>query len=263
MSKLILGLMFFALAIHGYAGQYGGEMSVLWDEDQNDGIEQKIDEISRQAKVRQENLDNLSGSLSNKRLAFEKSVIEKESVIQVLPEDYSRLGLKPYYADSKLFFIEPSDLYVEFYSKNGLDSFIYHGEDRASFGYVENGEVSKSWNVNCLRDKITDKKSCVLYKFSFAILYMDGTLSATASDDLNKLDYHQKQYVRVDSNKALSASTLFTGQQFNTLVAQMKKGELARTRFYEWGGERYEETLSLFGFTEAYKYMLYAYKNLK
>ena len=43
----------------------------------------------------------------------------------------------------------------------------------------------------------------------------------------------------------------------------MKKGELARTRFYEWGGERYEETISLFGFTEAYKYMLHSYKHFK
>lgn len=92
---------------------------------------------------------------------------------------------------------------------------------------------------------------------------MDGRLSASATKDLNKLDYYQKQYVRVDSNKAISASTLFTGQQYDALVAQMKKGELARTRFYEWGGERYEETISLFGFTEAYKYMLHSYKHFK
>lgn len=64
----------------GVGGQYGGEMSILWEEDQNDGIEQKIDQISRQAQVRQENLDSLSASLSNKRTSFNNSDIRSGSV---------------------------------------------------------------------------------------------------------------------------------------------------------------------------------------
>ena len=256
MTKLILGLFLFTLTIQTYAGEYGGELSIL-SQSENDSVQQQIDQISRAAQVRQENLDRLSESLQKRK---EK---EEESFIEVLPEDYSKLGFKPYYTDSKLFFLKSLDAHIEYRSQDGLTSFIFPEENRATFGYVEDGDASKLWSVQCRRDEITDKKSCFLSKFEFAILYMDGRLSASATKDLNKLDYYQKQYVRVDSNKAISASTLFTGQQYDALVAQMKKGELARTRFYEWGGERYEETISLFGFTEAYKYMLYAYKNIK
>ncbi len=47
----------------GVGGEFGGEMSIL-SQDQNDGIQQQIDQISRQAQARQENLDRLSESLS-------------------------------------------------------------------------------------------------------------------------------------------------------------------------------------------------------
>lgn len=63
----------------GMGGEYGGEMSILW-EDQNDGIQQQIDQISRQAQVRQENLDSLSASLSTKRTSFSNSDIRSSSL---------------------------------------------------------------------------------------------------------------------------------------------------------------------------------------
>lgn len=47
----------------GVGGEYGGELSVL-SQDDGDGIQQQIDEISRQAQVRQEGLDRLSQALT-------------------------------------------------------------------------------------------------------------------------------------------------------------------------------------------------------
>ncbi|RYZ97576.1 MAG: M23 family metallopeptidase, partial [Moraxellaceae bacterium] len=49
----------------GVGGEYGGELSVLSQDDSDtDGIQQQIDEISRQAQVRQEGLDRLSQALT-------------------------------------------------------------------------------------------------------------------------------------------------------------------------------------------------------
>ncbi|XID74823.1 M23 family metallopeptidase [Alkanindiges sp. WGS2144] len=47
----------------GVGGEYGGELSIL-SQDHNDGIQQQIDQISRQAQTRQENLDRLTESLT-------------------------------------------------------------------------------------------------------------------------------------------------------------------------------------------------------
>lgn len=47
----------------GVGGEYGGELSVL-SQDENDGIQQQIDEISRQAQARQDGLDRLSQALT-------------------------------------------------------------------------------------------------------------------------------------------------------------------------------------------------------
>lgn len=63
----------------GVGGQYGDELSIL-SQDQNDGIQQQIDQISRQAQARQENLDRLSESLSTKRTSFTNADIRSNSI---------------------------------------------------------------------------------------------------------------------------------------------------------------------------------------
>ncbi len=63
----------------GVGGEYGGEMTIL-SQGRSDGIQQQIDQISRQAQARQENLDSLSESLSTKRTSFTNADIRSSSV---------------------------------------------------------------------------------------------------------------------------------------------------------------------------------------
>lgn len=246
--------IFLIVSTTAQATEYGGELELLRKYD--DTIQQQIDDISQQAQIRQNKLETLSEHTNVSRT-------KEVDLIKVLPEDYAKLKLKPYYQDSIIFYSQEDDSYFEANKVNGITAVISHDDHSATFGYAENGELSKSWKVTCSKDKITDEKTCRLGFFNFAMIYSKGKFTASTSYEVKKLDFRQKQYIRIDNNKAFSTSTLFTGSQLNSLIQQMKHGELAYTRFYEWDGEMYEETLSLYGFSEAYNYMLYAYKNLK
>lgn len=252
--KKIIYISFLVASMTTHATEYGGELELLRKDD--DTLQKQIDDISQQAQIRQNKLEALSEQTNVSRT-------KEVDLIKVLPEDYAKLKLKPYYQDSIIFYSQKNDTYFEANEVDGITAFISHDDSVATFGYVENGDISKSWKVACGKDKITDEKTCRLGLFNFAMIYSKGKFTASTSYEVKKLDFRQKQYIRIDNNKAFSTSTLFTGSQLNSLIQQMKHGKLAYTRFYEWDGEMYEETLSLYGFSEAYNYMLYAYKNLR
>ena len=64
---------------NGVGGEYGGELSIL-SQSENDGIQEQIDQISRQAQLRQESLGTLSETISTKRTSFTNADIRSSSI---------------------------------------------------------------------------------------------------------------------------------------------------------------------------------------
>lgn len=255
MKILILFLLIFSSSV------YSENSYVYKNKDGKVLLDSKVDNHVNELKNPSDFKDSLSREIDT--LEDESNSELDNGLIKISRTDFLKTGLKPYYTDSIFYYLEESNTHLEV-NKIGAVSILIQPEDNyATFGYVENGDTSKSWRVKCIKDKITDKKSCAVTKFAFSILYNGKNTIATVDNDFDKLNYHEKQYIRIDDNKALSTSMFFEGKALDSLVNQMKSGELAYTRFYEWDGEKYEETLSLTGFSEAYKYMFFAYKNLK
>ncbi|WP_151794628.1 hypothetical protein [Acinetobacter soli] len=228
----------------------------------------------------QDRLDDLSKTLSKGTyvkpddislplsMAKESNESSENKDTRVLPEDYARLKIKPAYKDSNVYYDSNKDIYYE--SKKFSDNYVFmirflDNPNIAYFSDIHERNLHKNWwVVLCYKDKITDKKSCSIHKYEFILLKEeDKGVAVSISKELKLLDSTKNHFARVDSNPALNTKSLFTGKKAQTLIHQMKKGSLLRTRFTEWDGEMYEEVIYLGGFSAAYDYMNMEYLKLR
>ncbi|NNH76527.1 hypothetical protein HLH17_02275 [Acinetobacter sp. ANC 5380] len=194
----------------------------------------------------------------------ESAAMEAEAVVAaeldpilIQPKDYKRLGIKnssKIYSDSEIWYLPKRKEYIEekIFSNN-TKFFRVFGVNGALIFDINDGDPDdESWAVSCSRDHITDEKSCVLSKYE--MIFIRSSKSGwmfSVSTETEKLNPYQYQYLRIDKSSPLKTRTYFKGQQVLNIIEQMKKGNTAYTRFYEWSKE-YEETIPLKGFTVAY-----------
>lgn len=178
----------------------------------------------------------------------------------VSPQDYKKLNIKRLYGDSVVRYHPNNNKYIESKIFNNNIMMIYSAsENYAEFSDLDSDNAP--WRVFCKVDHITDEKYCSIAKFEFIFIKSskDGVLLSIASDKQNTFKY---QYLRIDKNPVFKTKLYFKGQTVVNIIGQMKRGETAYTRFYEWA-DIGEETISLSGFSVAYETMNLMYSKLK
>ncbi|WP_026470039.1 hypothetical protein [Alkanindiges illinoisensis] len=256
LAVLFLGI---TLSATTYAEINNDELAVL-KQSENDSIQQSIGEIERQADTRLKQLEELGSSVTKKNIISSKN----EPVI-LSPEEYKNYGIEPFYTDSEIAFYKEAGEYLETKEKNNiLMSVSKSGKEYVGF-FGENTDdyTGDAWSVSCSKDRMTDKKRCVLSKFEFVILYDVNGLRTTVSKDLGSLNDRQNNYLRVDNKPSFTTRGIYLNATSKSIVEQLKRGTTLKTRFFEWSGEMYEETIPLDGFNEAYSFMLKAYAALR
>lgn len=108
------------------------------------------------------------------------------------------------------------------------------------------GRTGHDWLVYCSKDKMTDKKSCVISQNKLQILDQNNTtyLRLGNSNSKNKLLF------RVDQNQYKETNNYFSNSLALHFIEQMKKGDQLHTRFQQ-GLYEIDNTYSLKGFTKA------------
>ncbi|MQW93379.1 hypothetical protein GFH30_04965 [Acinetobacter wanghuae] len=203
-----------------------------------------------------ENLDPISNKDSQQN---------QEPFPLVFQEHYRKLGITTLYPDSQVKYSTEGRTYFEIKKfKNNVLMVRDIESDIVTFSDLDvDDSASKSWNISCSVDQITDEKICMIYKFGVRIMKSSklGVL-ISVTGDTEKLNTRQYQYLRVDKNPAFKTHSLFTGNDAIKIISQMKNGSMAYTRFYEWS-DSYEESLSLYGFSAAYQTMNLMFQRLE
>lgn len=192
---------------------------------------------------------------------------DDDEFVEVFPEDYAKLNLEPAYKDSAVIYATNEKSYYEVrHFPNNIKMIRRLDKDGATFFNYTSDEkfIENSWRVVCYRDHITDIKHCIINKYQVMLMKNSKHgLMFSVTKDVKSLHPLRTNYFKVDKNKALETRSVFTGGTVNKIIEQMKRGELLYTRFSEWDGSQYEETLSLYGFSSAYEYMNMMYRRIK
>ena len=184
------------------------------------------------------------------------------------PKEYKALGIRSSYKtydDSEIWYLPESKEYAEQkYFPNNVKFFKLLASDVALFADMDDESATDDdyWAVNCSKDRITDEKICLMGKYEIMFIRSSKTgWMFSVSKEVKQLNSMQYQYIRIDKSPALKSRNFFKGQQTLNIIEQMKKGNTAYTRFYEWSGQ-YEETIPLKGFSVAYNTLNIMYSKL-
>lgn len=212
-------------------------------------------------------LEQLSKTLEQGSYNPEDKVKEaSKKFINVNPEDYSRLKIKPLYSDSEITYNEESKEYFEVRDFQNNITMIYNiNENHLTVVDIdEDDPAEESWNVSCRKDRITDEKICYLNKYQLAIIKSNkNALLLTVSKKAESLNLRENNYIRIDNNPAHKSRSFYKGQSALNIINEAKIGKTAYTRFYEWDGEMYEEIIPLWGFSVAYDVMNKMFARIK
>lgn len=184
----------------------------------------------------------------------------------VIPADeYAEFNIRPLYKDSVIKYNSEDDVLMEVKEfLNNVVMYYFPKTNTASIVDRDNEDpIKNGWNVRCSKDRITDQRDCFITKFAVGVWKSSKYgLTLTVSSDVKKLSFNKYSYIRIDEKPAYKVKGYFDGQAALNVVNQMKNGQTAYTRFSEWDGEQYDETLSLWGFSAAYDVMNRVYSRL-
>lgn len=190
---------------------------------------------------------------------------ESTSSLVIAREDYAKINIKPLYRDSVIVYNSVENTFMETREfSNNVVMYYFHSKNGALILDRDNEDpIKNSWEVRCTKDRITDEKNCFISKYSVGIWKSSKYgFSLMISTDIKNLNYSRYSYIRVDENPAHRVKGSFEGQAALNIVNQMKRGQIAYTRFNDWNGEQYEEELSLWGISAAYDVMNKIYAKL-
>lgn len=190
---------------------------------------------------------------------------DPDSTFIILPEEYAELNIKPLYKDSVVKYNPEDDLLMEVreFSNNIVMVYFPKTNDATILDRDNDNPIKNGWRVRCNKDRITDERDCFITKFAVGVWKSSKYgLILTVSSDIKKLSFNKYNYIRIDEKPANKVKGYFEGQAALNVINQMKVGQTAYTRFSEWDGERYDETLSLWGFSAAYDAMSRMYSRL-
>ncbi len=181
--------------------------------------------------------------------------------------ELKKLGMLPAYGDSIIRKDTEKNEYFEikeFPDGNYMYRTLSQKEIVAVFPVAgEDDPFGDGWKVVCYIDQITAIRNCSITKYAIMILKSaKHGLVFSVSNEPNKLNPLIDHYVRIDKNTPLKTTSIFIGSQAANIIEQMKRGEIMRTRFHEFG-DTYEETIYLDGFTNAYNFMNLMYPQVK
>lgn len=237
---------------------------------QEDSLEQLTKTLANgsYSSFKVDNLPQTTNIVPKTTINTSKEDIENtESRMQlVFPEDYKRLKISTLYTGSDVYYDRESGDYFE--TKLLSNNIQIHFNIFENFAMVldldNENPFKNSWIVMCSKDRITDERSCFINKFNLVIVKSQKYGSIlTVSKELKKLNEFSYTYIRIDKNKAHKAKGFFYPASTQKIIGEMKKGAMAHTRFQEWDGEQYEESMSLWGFSAAYDIMNKMYNRMK
>lgn len=208
-------------------------------------------------------LRSASPNIANDQLKPESENTSLDKDMLIDPSDYRKLALIPLYASSNIYYDPKEKYYYEHrYFQNNIAMIRYLDEDLAYFYDLDNTE-NQAWVAKCNIDRITDYKTCVVYKSNF-ILVKSSTqgLLISAYHDLSRLRSDYYQYIRIDKNTAFKTTSVFSGNTASNIINQMKAGFLIHTRHTERLSGTTDNTFSLYGFSAAYESMNLMYARL-
>ncbi|WP_180187224.1 hypothetical protein [Acinetobacter sp. YH01012] len=164
--------------------------------------------------------DDMPGSLNKNRLF-------NDSSLKYLPELNRLYEIKKF---------DPNTIMIRNIDVNSVRILIINND----------GRTGHDWLVHCSKDKMTDKKSCVIYQNNLQILDQNNTtyLRLGSSNSKTKLLF------RVDQNQYKETNNYFSNSLALQFIEQMKKGDQLHTRFQQ-GLYKIDNTYSLKGFTKA------------
>lgn len=254
----------FILSIAYFSFQLTNADLVELDTNPNSVSADRIDQLTRTL------AEGSFGNVEEKVVVTAKEAEEAAEKVPMFidPKEYKALGIKSsykIYGDSEIWYLPESQEYAEQkYFSNNVKFFKLLGSDVALFADMDDESATDDdyWTVNCSKDRITDEKICLMGKYEMMFIQSSKTgWMFSVSKELKQLNPTQYQYIRIDKAPALRSRNFFKGQQTLNIIEQMKKGNTAYTRFYEWSGQ-YEETIPLKGFSIAYNTLNIMYSKL-
>lgn len=196
------------------------------------------------------------------RLKYSDTSADQDALIN--PSEFRKLGLTPLYSSSDIYYDPKDEYYYEHrYFQNNIVMIRHFDEDLAYFYDLDNIE-NQAWIAQCDIDRITDKKTCIVYKSNF-ILVKSSThgVLISAYNNVSRLRSNHYQYVRIDKNPAFKTTSIFSGNTASNIINQMKAGFLMHTRHTTISSSgAVDNTLSLYGFSAAYESMNIMYARL-
>lgn len=231
-----------------------------------DRLEQLSKSLSGGSYAPNEQIEQLANSSLNVQLrtSLRDGNRKKTAMHVVNTTTDKRFNGRKLYADSTILY-NPED--EKYYEKKLFKNNILMLR-KIDYNYVEFLDLNSDepyenrWSIACHKDRFTAEKSCMLNKYEFILLKTSKLgLFISVSREADKLNSREYQYLKIDSNPTFKTKSYFLGQSAIHIINQMQSGQIAYTRFYK-GSHRYEETLSLYGFTVAYQTMNLIYAKL-
>lgn len=117
------------------------------------------------------------------------------------------------------------------------------------------------WSYSCNRDRFDNSKSCYMRNNDIGILLLNGSYAVSVGRDHYP---RSKASLKIDNNPTLQANEGMFTQNAIAIINQLKKGQVAYTRYYEWPYQhsRIDRESKLNGFTKTFNEMLETYKKL-
>lgn len=134
------------------------------------------------------------------------------------------------------------------------NSKLIYGSDLEGIRYPE-------WRYTCKRDRFDNSKSCYMSNKDIGILLLNGKYVVSVGRDHYP---DSKASLKIDNNSTLTANKGMFISNANFIIDQMKKGEIAYTRYVEWPYQykNNDNESKLHGFTKKFNEMLESYKQL-
>lgn len=139
---------------------------------------------------------------------------------------------------------------------------VNSGNGKSASVNIKIGKPASSnhdWEYYCNKDRFNGSKSCYLARSDLVVLVLNGRVSVFVG---NKNYPRSSSAIKIDNNKTIYGYEGMS-QSPNSVVAQLKSGRVAYTRFKRWPYEyNVDGEVDLTGFTQSFNNMMSWYKRL-
>ncbi len=150
---------------------------------------------------------------------------------------------------------------------NGVGYRFYYTDASGSVSAMPKGEMEAGklkWSLGCKKDAIDDKKICYMSLKQIMIFYQGNDKYAVS---IGSGHYPRSSIaIRIDNNPAIKGGIegIFPGDEAKNIIEQLKTAKQVATRYQKFPNSyTTDETFEIYGFSEAFQYLNWAYSKIR